>query len=164
MRWKGKDATSYTTGLSFSYDGANRLTGSTGLASYAETESGITYDKNGNIKTLNRAGFAVDNLTYQYIGAGNQLTSIVNTGANGNGVKNGASDYSYDANGNLLIDGNRGATLTYNYLNLPQTVTINSKTFTYDYGVANLYWIIESACKQRPQRHTAFKKPFPTKK
>ncbi len=136
MRWKGKDATSYTTGLSFSYDGANRLTGSTGLASYAETESGITYDKNGNIKTLNRAGFAVDNLTYQYIGAGNQLTSIVNTGANGNGVKNGASDYSYDANGNLLIDGNRGATLTYNYLNLPQTVTINSKTFTYDYDAS----------------------------
>ena len=32
------------------------------IDNYAHTESGITYDRNGNFKTLSRSGFAVDNL------------------------------------------------------------------------------------------------------
>ena len=36
----------------------------------------------------------------------------------------------------MTSDGNRGATLTYNYLNLPKTVVINSKTLAYDYDAA----------------------------
>src|SRR5690606_8158026 len=134
MRWKGKDMPGFSTGLNFTYDGAGRLTASSGTGGYTHTESGITYDRNGNIRTLGRAGFAVDNLDYQY--NGNRLTSISNTGANGNGIKNGASSYSYDANGNMLTDGNRSATLTYNYLNLPQTVTVGSKTYSYAYDAA----------------------------
>jgi RHS repeat-associated protein len=49
---------------------------------------------------------------------------------------NWVSTYSYDANGNMISDGNRNATLTYNYLNLPKTVTIGGKTLTYDYDAA----------------------------
>jgi hypothetical protein len=36
----------------------------------------------------------------------------------------------------MTSDGNRGAVLTYNYLNLPKTVTLGGKTLTYDYHAA----------------------------
>ncbi len=36
----------------------------------------------------------------------------------------GTSSYSYDGNGNMVSDGNRGAVLTYNYLNLPKQVIV----------------------------------------
>jgi RHS repeat-associated protein len=53
----------------------------------------------------------------------------------GNPAGNG-NDYTYDANGNLTSDYNKSITsITYNYLNLPQTVTITGKgtiTFSYD--------------------------------
>ncbi|MDQ6482526.1 RHS repeat-associated core domain-containing protein [Dyadobacter sp. LHD-138] len=136
IQWSGKAQTNFTKGLSFTYDGVNRLTGSSGLHGYSDTESGIDYDKNGNLLSLNRAGFAVDNLTYQYDGTGNRMSSVTNTGANGKGVKNGASGYAYDANGNMTSDGNRGATLSYNYLNLPTSVVVGGKTLAYDYDAA----------------------------
>ncbi|KAA0991026.1 DUF6443 domain-containing protein [Dyadobacter aurulentus] len=134
MQWLGKDEAAFTKGLSFTYDGADRLTGSTGLLGYADTEKSITYDKNGNIKTLVRAGAAVDNLSYAY--TGNRLTAVTDGSGSNAGVKNGISSYTYDENGNMTGDGNRGATLTYNYLNLPKTVKIGAKTFTYDYDAA----------------------------
>ncbi|KAA0992801.1 DUF6443 domain-containing protein [Dyadobacter aurulentus] len=136
MQWMKKDDAAFTKGLSFSYDGANRLTGSTGLNGYLNTESGITYDKNGNLKTLARAGAAVDNLTYAYSANDNRLTSLTDGSGSNLGVKNGASSYAYDDNGNMTSDGNRSATITYNYLNLPKTVTMNGKTQVYDYDAA----------------------------
>ncbi|WP_215234228.1 DUF6443 domain-containing protein [Dyadobacter linearis] len=134
MQWLGKDEATFSKGLSFTYDGANRLTGSTGLSGYLDTEKNITYDKNGNVKTLVRAGAAVDNLTYAY--TGNRLSNVTDGSGSNLGVKNGASSYAYDANGNMTTDGNRGATLAYNYLNLPKTVKIGAKAFTYDYDAA----------------------------
>lgn len=131
MKWSGMNEATLTKGLSFTYDNANRLNASTGLSSYADTESGITYDANGNIKTLTRAGAAADSLTYSYLG--NQLSAIADASPGNTGVKSGTSSYSYDANGNMLTDGNRAATLTYNYLNLPKTVVTGGKTLTYDY-------------------------------
>lgn len=139
MRWLGKDETSYSKGLSFSYDGANRLTGSVGISNYAETESGISYDKNGNIKTLARAGAAVDNLTYSY--NGNRLGSVTDGSGNNTGLKSGSSGFAYDANGNMTVDntkGSSGAVITYNQLNLPRTVVIDGKTMTYDYDAAGI--------------------------
>jgi RHS repeat-associated protein len=127
----GKDETTLTKGLAFSYDGVNRLSGSTGLSGYADLENGITYDKNGNLKTLNRSGSAVDNLGYAY--SGNRLSSINDASGNNTGVKAGSSSYGYDGNGNMTSDGSRGAVLTYNYLNLPKTVAVGGKTLTYDY-------------------------------
>ncbi len=134
MQWLNKDEAAFTKGLSFSYDGANRLTGSTGLNGYLDTEKSITYDKNGNLKTLVRAGAVVDNLTYAYLG--NRLSAVTDGSGSNLGVKNGVSNYGYDANGNMISDGNRNATLNYNYLNLPKTVTIGGKTLTYDYDAA----------------------------
>ncbi len=134
MEWLKKDETAFTSGMNFTYDGAGRLKAGSGLYGYADIENNITYDKNGNLKTLNSAGSAVDHLTYSY--TGNRLSSLTDASGNHSGVKGGTSSYGYDANGNMITDGNRGATLTYNYLNLPQTVTAGSKTYSYDYDAA----------------------------
>ena len=59
----------------FSYDGVGRLLDASpdgvSQAGNIFAERGITYDKNGNIKTLQRynsVGTLVDNLTYTYTG------------------------------------------------------------------------------------------------
>jgi hypothetical protein len=108
MQWSGKAENTFTKGMAFTYDGANRLLGSTGLNNYAETESGISYDKNGNIKTLIRSGVVLDNLSYAYVG--NRLSAVTDASGSNLGVKNGVSTYAYDGNGNMTSDGNRGAT------------------------------------------------------
>ena len=47
-------------------------------------------------------------------------------------------DYTYDANGNLTSDYNKNITfITYNFLNLPNVITITGKgTITYTYDAA----------------------------
>ena len=96
-----------------------------------------TYDKNGNITGLQRySSSLVDNLAYTY--NGNQLTKVEDATGNSTGFTNGASttnEYTYDANGNLTKDSNKGiASITYNSLNLPQVVTFsNGNTITYLY-------------------------------
>lgn len=134
QKWSWKDSTDYTDGLAFTYDDADRLRESTGLLGYLNTESGITYDKNGNIKKLIRAGYASDDLTYDYGTTGNRLGKITNSLGNSNGVKSSVSDYEYDKIGNMTNDGNRGAKITYNKIDLPQTVKIGTnEAFTYTY-------------------------------
>lgn len=133
MSWSQKDEGSFSAGMGFLYDGANRLTGSTSLLSYKNLESDIKYDKNGNITGLQRAGSAVDNLEYDYTGSGNRLHSINDKSGNDSGVKKGTFTFDYDKNGNLTEDRQRGATITYNYLNLPKKVTIAGNNFIYDY-------------------------------
>ncbi|GLU54948.1 DUF6443 domain-containing protein [Dyadobacter frigoris] len=139
-QWRGKDEDQFTAGLNFAYDGADRLSGSTGISyagvTYPNTESGISYDKNGNITNLTRSGASVDNLTYSYSGTGNKLFSISDGSGINSGVKSGTYGYSYDANGNMLTDNNRGAVIAYNYLNLPRTVVIGGKTLAYDYDAS----------------------------
>jgi RHS repeat-associated protein len=84
----------------------------------------ITYDKNGNISTLNRNSAGVSTYTYTNSGLSNQLSST-------SGPIIGS--YSYDGNGNALSDTRRGVTLTYNQLNLPKTITGNGNaSYTYD--------------------------------
>lgn len=134
-KWGWQEEASFTAGLQFTYDDANRLKESAGLLGYANKESGVTYDKNGNIKTLNRAGYATDKLTYSY--TGNRLASVNNAGGNGKGVKSGSSTYAYDGNGNMTSDGSRNATITYNALNLPAKVSIpGNAAFVYNYDAS----------------------------
>jgi len=135
-------------GLSFSYDGANRLLGSFGEGGYTDTEN-LTYDKNGNILTLDRSGSVADQLVYTM--SGNRATGIIDNSGNNNGFPAGGSkQYLFDANGNITTDGSKQATITYNLLNLPRTVAIAGKTLTYDYdafGNKHKYSSTESAEK-----------------
>ena len=155
MTWKsGNEST--VRGYKFTYDGLDRMLNAT----YGETASISTnanrfsenvtgYDKNGNIKSLQRydqtgasAYGLLDNLTYTL--TGNQLSCVedaVSTAAYGTNTAfvNGASvagEYAYDANGNLTKDLNKGITdIQYNVLNLPSTVSFSDgSTITYTYG------------------------------
>ena len=120
----------------FSYDGVNRMLNAIhGTGAYTEKVTG--YDKNGNITGLQRYNTSlVDNLTYTY--NGNQLTKVEDATGNTNGFTNGtntSNEYTYDNNGNLTKDLNKGITnISYNVLSLPQVVTFsNGSSITYLY-------------------------------
>jgi RHS repeat-associated protein len=146
QRWKGAYA-EVAQGFTYTYDKLNRLTnsyshdkpGATWTTNNKYDEKAITYDKNGNIKTLQRfeIGTAIDNLTYTY--DGNRLTKIEDAAAATTGFKNGvntSTEYWYDVNGSMYKDDNKGiGNITYNHLNLPLVVTVTGKgtiTYTYD--------------------------------
>ena len=117
-----------TYGLQYDKQGrlisSSRYSGSSASAQNSFTERGITYDRNGNIKTLQRYTSSLqDNYTYNY--TGNKITSI--TGTN-NGTAIASATYSYDNNGNATTDGLKNLQITYNILNLPQKVSQNGAT------------------------------------
>src|SRR5690606_3692107 len=142
-------------GYTYWYDDLNRLTDAKNMTyhkpggwlmgqrvndSYREI---ISYDKNGNIKTLYRTGemlneeeaSEIDDLTYTYIG--NQLQSVSDATNNSDGFDDGnliGVDYVYDTFGNLLQDKNKGITsIKYNHLNLPTEVVFNVGKINYTY-------------------------------
>ena len=128
--WSSQQASQQQETYGFTYDLQGRLTqsnrysgtGTSAQSSY--TERGITYDRNGNILTLQRYASALqDNYTYTY--NGNRLTSISGTN---NGTAIVSASYSYDNNGNTVQDGLKGLQISYNILNLPQTVTQSGTT------------------------------------
>jgi RHS repeat-associated protein len=106
----------------YAYDALNRLT--SGTASTGNSETGITYDDLGNLKTLVRSGAAPVNLTYDGYN-GNQLTLVKNSGATFR------SYGTYDANGNAPTDG-QAHNLDYNMLNLPRSVSGLNMSYVYD--------------------------------
>ncbi len=126
----------------YSYDALNRIT--SGISDNTNYNLGlVTYDKNGNIKELERNGYRdinvtsfglMDKLAYSY--QGNQLLAVDDapTASAVTGFVDGAEtaiEYVYDANGNMISDANKGIIgITYNHLNLPETVTINNAGHT----------------------------------
>ena len=109
----------------------------------------LTYDKNGNIITLIRNSaspldaaplLTIDNLTYTYQLNSNRLAKVTDSPATAtSGFRDGTNtndDYSYDANGNMTIDQNKGITtaITYNHLNLPHKITFATGNITYLYN------------------------------
>lgn len=144
---------STTYGYGFTYDALNRLTESdygegTGFTTNADkyNEFGIKYDANGNILNLKRnSGSLIDNLSYTYMNEGNsnQLESVSDASVNTNGFKDvTGTDYSYDANGNLTKENNKGiASISYNSLNLPNVLSKdgnNNIKYVYDASGAKL--------------------------
>ncbi|NIF04019.1 RHS repeat-associated core domain-containing protein [Chryseobacterium sp. Tr-659] len=133
----------------YQYDGMNRLTQgiylTPGLTSnnqnhyYDET---MTYDINGNIKTLNRfknppfgqiTPMQIDELVYEYDlgGHSNRLIKVTDQKMNLSGYPLGGNLISYDDNGNMSnhMDKNVKA-IKYNYLNLPVTINAVVSGFT----------------------------------
>jgi len=137
----------------FIYDKTNRLTkadwsggpnSANDVALWAAEDynvKGITYDANGNILTLTQKGLlftsnmTIDSLSYSYLSNSNKLMRVTDgivdpdtrLGDFKNGT-NGSDDYNYDGNGNMMSDSNKHIqSITYNLLNLPQTITVSGK-------------------------------------
>jgi RHS repeat-associated protein len=145
MRWKGVNDEEEQV-FTYSYDGLNRLKkaqyAAKNSSGYAKSKGyfsvpNISYDLNGNIESLTRQGYnesmnadIIDELTYDYHdgAAGNQLMGVTDSrGAAGfnDGNKTG-DDYTYDPNGNMTSDANKGITnIEYNHLNLPIKVVMS---------------------------------------
>lgn len=132
----------------YSYDALNRITGAIDNTGHYNLGN-VTYDKMGNILSLQRqgqidadiTGFGdMDALSYDY--NGNRLMQVDDASNNTEGFKDGNSgvDYGYDDNGNLTFDANKGINnITYNHLNLPVDVEFNgssSQTIHYTYDAA----------------------------
>jgi RHS repeat-associated protein len=150
----------------FTYDAVNRLTAAnftqyTG-STFNNTSglnfgvSNLSYDANGNILSMNQMGLLtptatssalIDQLTYTYIPGSNKLQQVTDAANNFsstlgdfkyNPATKTATDYTYDVNGNLISDINKAiSTIQYNFLNLPQQITVTGKgTISYTYDAA----------------------------
>jgi RHS repeat-associated protein len=145
--WKTANTDNILKNYTYSYDNLNRLTQAIdNLGHYNERPS---YDKNGNITTMSRNGLipntenysAIDNLVYTYDG-GNKLLKVEDASGSTEGFNNRsntAEEYTYDANGNMKTDANKGITaITYNYLNLPTQVVFASGSIDYVYDATGV--------------------------
>ncbi len=143
----------------FAYDAANRLT----KADFNQYTSGsfnktagmdfsvssLGYDGNGNIAKMTQKGWKanasaiIDSLVYTYTTNSNRLAKVKDNANDVNSklgdFKDGTNtddDYSYDVNGNLTKDKNKGiTTILYTHLNTPYEIRIAGKgkiTYTYD--------------------------------
>jgi RHS repeat-associated protein len=161
------DFTQYTSGSFNTNDGVNFSMGGD-----PATAGVMKYDANGNILEMWQKGLKisgsdwVDKMKYNYYDNSNKLKNVVDlqndvqtklgdfrsssTYMNdlGGTKTDAATDYTYDVNGNLKKDRNKdigdGANdgITYNYLNLPEIVTVRTTgsairgTITYTYDAA----------------------------
>ncbi len=112
-----------TDAYSLEYDALSRIKESrlfrNGNPVDALSESGISYDSNGNILSLTRTGedgSAVNDLTYHY--DGNRLTSLSDGDVQ-------SQNYAYDADGNMTFDGRTGMSLEWNDLGLVEKVSLD---------------------------------------
>ena len=163
IKWSNYPGTgeSKQKGYIYTYDAMDRLLSSTfkelrGIWSSRPNsifaESGFQYDLNGNIERLvrndGRGSGLMDNLVFNYGTSSvksNRLLAVADNGDDLVGFVDGAdgsAEYYYDANGNMIRDlnkkiGNDGADqvnrITYNHLNLPQTVSKAGNTVRYIY-------------------------------
>ncbi|GAB4160281.1 MAG: hypothetical protein Tsb0033_15980 [Winogradskyella sp.] len=127
----------------------------------------ISYDKNGNILHLERYGIhysyagtggntttdIVDGLDYFYAENSNKLVNVTDFADNGfnfgapdidNGEflekYQGGDKYEYDVNGNLSKDYNKNiSSITYNHLNLPETIIFTPGTMGSDATINFIY-------------------------
>ena len=175
IKWTNKQKSGVWAAYGFVYDKGNRLNDAIyGEYTQAATdinsgyrgaeykdrfnEYGITYDLQGNIKTLNRRGLDLDAVTGDY-SVIDQLSYTTYTGNKlirlddampdiaGRGdfreKVNNATEYYYDPNGNLYKDDNKGITnIAYNFLNLPAQVNFTASNdyirYTYNASGAKL--------------------------
>jgi len=161
MRWRsGGDGEQRSYG--YSYDAINRIVKAdfTQYTSSAWGTSagidyslrGMSYDQNGNILTMSQMGVKInasqliDSLVYSYNTNSNKLNYVTDKVNDANSLlgdfkeinNNTTQDYYYDGNGNLKQDNNKNiSSITYNYLNLSNVVTVTGKgTITYTYDAA----------------------------
>lgn len=145
--WRSANTDNSLKNYTYSYDNLNRLTQATdnSTPNPGRYNEGLSYDKNSNIVSIVRQGNTnvaatvfgnMDNLAYTY-DSGNKLIKVEDTSGSTEGFNNRsntASEYTYDLNGNMKTDANKGITaISYNYLNLPVSVSIGGGTINYVY-------------------------------
>jgi RHS repeat-associated protein len=151
MDWKSQSDYVQRT-YNYSYNGLNQLlsaTYSSDVAAEKFSVNNLTYDLNGNLKSLDRqnlisrAGNAADNFDFvdrlQYGHDGNRLTTVedaITATAAATSFKEKSRittnpvEYTYDPAGRLTIDKNRGITGTlYNDLDLPATLNTSATDY-----------------------------------
>ncbi len=130
------------------YDALNRLksadysswSGTAWTATLAYDLSGMAYDASGNLTTLRRrndAGALIDSLTYTIAGTSNRLTSLIEAaGVTAETWDAEAGNFTYDANGNTVAASAPYSlsAATYDYQNLPLSLTRSGTTSTYRYN------------------------------
>lgn len=165
IKWKGQGTTGLTDQRSYkyTYDKSDRLKSATFQAHNGVSwtkEAGtlneaMTYDVNGNIKTLTRSrnlrgnsGITItsapettDNLTYTYATDLDKLTKVEDAASVSAGFLNGVNtttEYTYATDGSLTADNNKGiSSIVYNLLGKPQVVNFTSgKKIEYVYDAA----------------------------
>jgi RHS repeat-associated protein len=144
----------------YTYDAMNRLKSASykinsgtwsAAPSNGFSEPDYQYDLNGNITSLTRydergSTAPLDVLVYDY-GTGatlsNKLLKVTDSGDHFKGFVEGTNaagtnDYSYDLNGNMITDQNKGISnaIVYNHLNLPVTITKGNNSISYLYDAA----------------------------
>ena len=122
----------------YSYDAASRILGATyaGKTGESYAMNSVSYDFNGNIKTLSRNGLKsdntfglIDNLAYSYQANSNKIQAVTD---NSNDTASfadatGDTDYTYSQDGSLTSDANKGITnIEYNYLKRPKKYTFSN--------------------------------------
>ncbi len=136
----------------YNYDDLNRITSAIHKDNTKYGLNNVAYDKNGNITSLIRKGHTnlgattfgtMDYLVYTYESKSNKLKKVLDNGNDNYGFKDGVNtttEYTYDANGNMLKDLNKGMTsdIEYNYLNLPTKVTFASGYIEYFYDAMGI--------------------------
>ncbi len=130
----------------FTYDRLNRLLHAR-MPGAAFEERSITYDNNGNIRMLTRTenGIVIDSMRYSYMG--NRLHNVrdyaLTPGVNDfrdNGNTGTGQEYSYDANGSMNADLNKGIiSISHNLLNQPLVINlIGGKRLEYVYTASGV--------------------------
>lgn len=145
-KWK-HHGTAPEKAYNYSYDTPKRLTQSTykqkniGNTTWSANnffnESNIVYDANGNITGLVRnqekgaVAVQMDNLAYTY--SGNMLTAVADNAPSAHksaGFNDGnttGADYTYNENGYLKADKNKGITnIIYNNVDIPERIDFTS--------------------------------------
>lgn len=152
-RWRTNNIDNSMKAYTYSYDDLNRITKGIFTVN-AYSLIGVIYDKNGNIKSLRRRGAInaaatsfgnMDVLSYAYNSSSNRLSKVNDSGNDTYGFKDGSSattQYTYDANGNMISDANKGITsISYNYLNMPTEIKFNgsnSQKINYIYSAGGI--------------------------
>jgi RHS repeat-associated protein len=149
VKWKSAQAGSMSSAppqmsYDFRYDNIGKLTEamtSVGGIKSKNFSEYLSYNVAGNIISLGRYALLsnvltqIDSLNYSY--SGNRHTKIDDLANNAMGFSNGstaATEYLYNGNGAITQDLNKGMTsITYNMLNLPQTITTAAGTITNTY-------------------------------
>lgn len=141
----------------YQYDPLNRIIKAVSSESARYDLNSAIYDKNGNITYLSRNGQLnsgatsfgeMDKLYFAYSTNSNKLLKVDDL-ATIYGFRDDittGNDYTYDVNGNLKTDTNKGITSStsgfiYNHLNLPESVTINADV---GHGIGTISYVYDA--------------------